>query len=47
MLRTILVLAAAMLGGCSGEYIFTAPDAVVLACQDAPVVVRLQRREVW
>ena len=36
-----------MLGGCSGEYIFTAPDAAVLAGQDAPVVVRLQRREVW
>ena len=36
-----------MLGGCSGEYILTAPDAAVLAGQDAPVVVRLQRREVW
>ena len=47
MRRTILVLTAAMLGGCSGEYILTAPDVVVLAGQDAPVVMRLQRREVW
>ncbi len=47
MRQTILVLATAILGGCSGEYILTAPDAAVLAGQDAPVVVRLQRREVW
>ncbi len=47
MRRTILFLTAAMLGGCSGEYIFTAPDVAVLAGQDAPIVMRLQRREVW
>lgn len=47
MRRTLLFLAAAMLGGCGGEYILTSPDVAVLAGKDAPVVVRLQRREVW
>ncbi|MDY7010755.1 MAG: hypothetical protein SVV80_08395 [Planctomycetota bacterium] len=47
MRRIILLLTTAILGGCSGEYILTAPDAAVLAGQDAPLVVRLQRRELW
>ncbi len=47
MQRMALVLAALVVGGCGGEYILTAPDAAVLAGQDAPVVMRLQRREVW
>ncbi len=47
MRRMTLTLAVLMLGGCSGEYILTAPDVATLSGQDAPVVVRLQRREVW
>ncbi len=47
MQRMTLTLAVLMLGGCSGEYILTAPDVAALSGQDAPVVVRLQRREVW
>ena len=47
MRRITLTLAVLMLGGCSGEYILTAPDVAALPGRDAPVVVRLQRREVW
>jgi len=43
----VCVLALAALGGCGGEYILTAPDVVALPGENAPVVVRLQRREFW
>lgn len=41
----ILLILVAALGGCSGEYMLTTPDAVALPGQPAPAVVRLQRRE--
>lgn len=47
MRRILLIMAAMIFGGCSGEYILTAPDVAVLSGKDAPIVVRLQRREVW
>ena len=37
----------AALGGCGGEYIITAPDVAALPGEQAPAVVRLQRREFW
>ena len=44
-----LCLAAvlALVGGCSGEYLLTAPDVAALAGEPAPMVVRVQRREFW
>ena len=47
MRRAALVVLAALTGGCSGEFILTAPDAMGLPEKTAPVVVRLQRREFW
>ena len=43
----ILLLAATLLAGCSGEYILAAPDVAGVPGDAAPVVVRLQRREFW
>ncbi|MHC4718090.1 MAG: hypothetical protein ACYS5V_14045 [Planctomycetota bacterium] len=43
----LLVVMLSTLGGCGGGYILTAPDVPVLSGRDAPVVVRLQRREFW
>jgi uncharacterized protein YceK len=42
-----LLIAAALLGGCSGEYVITAPDQVADANGTAATVVRLQRQEFW
>ena len=47
MRRVILAVVAALAGGCGGEYIVTAPDAVALPGQTAAVVVRLRRSELW
>ena len=47
MPRICLLLLPALLGGCSGEYIMTAPDIAGNAGENAPAVVRLQRREFW
>lgn len=47
MRRVVLSFMAALVGGCGGEFILTAPDAVGLPGEPAPVVVRLQRREFW
>lgn len=44
---TLLVSAAAGIGGCGGEYMLIGPDVAALPGQTAPVVVRLQRREFW
>jgi len=47
MKRMCAFLTAAMLGGCGGELILTAPDAVGLPGEPAVTVVRVQRREIW
>jgi hypothetical protein len=47
MRRICLWLLPALLGGCSGEYLMTAPDIAGNAGETAPAVVRLQRREFW
>ncbi len=43
----LIVVALSPLLGCGGGYILTAPDTPALTGGDAPVVVRLQRREFW
>ena len=46
MIRAItLLLGAAIICGCEGQYILTVPDQVVPVGSDAPVVVRVQRYE--
>jgi hypothetical protein len=45
MRMVVLGLFCLFAGGCTGEYIVTAPDCAGLAGKVAPVVVRLQRRE--
>ncbi len=47
MVRTRWLVLAALLGGCGGEYVLTAPDVLGLPGKPAPAVVRLQRREFW
>ena len=42
-----IILLAASLAGCGGQYILTAGDQVAPAGQDAAVVARLQRTEFW
>ncbi len=42
----IAILGAAVLGGCSGNYIMTVPDQVAPAGGDAAAVIRLQRAEI-
>ena len=42
-----ILLAAAMLAGCSGEYLISTPDTLTLPGAETPVVVRLQKREFW
>jgi len=44
---TLLLLAAPLAGGCGGEYLLIGPDVVALPGENAPLVVRLQRREFW
>lgn len=46
-LRLYLMAVLVLAGGCSGEYLLTAPDVAAPAGESAPVVVRLQRREFW
>ncbi len=47
MPRMSLLLVMSCVGGCGGEFILTATDAVGLPGERAAVVVRLQRREFW
>ena len=42
-----IILLAAGLGGCGGQYILTAGDQVAPVGQDATTVARLQRTEIW
>ncbi len=47
-MRKMWLLAAVLVtGGCSGEFILTAPDVATPVGRPAPLVVRLQRREFW
>jgi len=46
MYRTLSILiCAAVVGGCGGQYILTAPDQLAAAGLDVVVVVRLERQE--
>ncbi len=47
MRRTLSIVVLALLSGCGGGYILTAPDVAALPGETAPVVVRLQHREFW
>ena len=42
-----VLLVAVLVGGCGGEFLLAAPDAVGLPGSTVPVVVRLRRREFW